>query len=142
MIDIRNTVIEMLREPQLANLATITNDSKPWTRYVMVRSDNELTIRVAVSLDSRKVLHVKNNPEVHLTFGITNLFKDMNKPYVQLQGTAEVSDEIQEKHLTWFEMLNSVFDGPDDPSYGVMIIKPYRIEFINPSNMTPEIWEK
>ena len=41
MYDIRQKVIDLLKTPQLSNLATITLDGKPWTRYVMIKSDNE-----------------------------------------------------------------------------------------------------
>ena len=33
------------------------------------------------------------------------------------------------------------FDGPDDPKYGVIIIKPYRIEYCTPGSYEPEVLE-
>ncbi len=139
-MDLRNTIIEMLRIPQLGNMATITLDGKPWTRYVMLKSGNDLTIRSAIALNSRKVEQVEKNPEVHLTFGINNPLTDMSKPYVQIQGKARISTDAQDKLLYWFEMLEMVFDGPEDPNYAVMIIEPYYIEYMNPGSIKPEIW--
>ena len=41
----------------------------------------------------------------------------------------------------WYDLLNSIFTGPDDPNYVVCKIKPYRIEY-NMMNMPkPEIWK-
>ena len=142
MTNIRNTVLEMLRTPQLSNLATITLDGKPWTRYVMIKAGNDFSIRSAIALDSRKIGQIAKNPEIHITFGVNNPQNDLNKPYVQIQGTAKVSTEMQDRHLYWFDMLDMVFKGPDDPNYAVMIVEPYYIEYLTPGAMTPEVWTK
>ncbi len=142
MTDIKKKVIEMLRIPQLSSLATITLDGLPWTRYVMIQADDDFNIRSAVCLDSRKVEQVGKNPEVHITFGINDPQKDMGRPYVQIQGRARIVNDQLEKNAYWFEMLSMVFKGPEDPNYAVMIVEPYRVEFNNPGEMVPEIWEK
>ncbi len=141
MSEIKQNVIEMLKIPQLSSMATITLDGKPWTRYIMIQSDDEFNIRSAVCLDSRKIKQIAKNPEVHLTFGINDP-QDLNKPYVQIQGTARITTDQQEKDNYWFDMLSAVFSGPDDPKYSIMIIEPYRVEFNKPGVMIPEIWEK
>lgn len=141
MSEVRQNVIEMLRTPQLSNMATITLDSKPWTRYIMIQSDNDFNLRSAVCLQSRKIEQIKKNPEVHLTFGVNDP-TDLSKPYVQIQGTAKVTSDQEEKNSYWFDMLSAVFSGPDDPNYSIMIIEPYRVEFNKPGVMTPEVWEK
>jgi general stress protein 26 len=141
MSDIKQKVINMLKTPQLSNLATITLDGKPWTRYVMIQSDDSFNLRAAVCLESRKVMQIEKNPEVHITFGINNP-QDLSKPYVQIQGTAHITTDQQEKNNYWYDMLSMVFSGTEDPKYAIMIIEPYRIEFNNPGSMIPEIWVK
>ena len=141
MSDIRQKVIELLQTPQLSSLATITLDGKPWTRYVMIKADRDFVLRSAVCADSRKIKQVRKNPEVHLTFGITDPL-DMNRPYIQIQGIAKVTTDKQARNDFWFEMLSMIFSGPDDPNYAVMMIEPYRVEFNNPGQRAPEIWEK
>jgi hypothetical protein len=37
-------------------------------------------------------------------------------------------------------MLANIFDGPDDPKYGVLVMSPYRIEYCTPGTYEPEIW--
>ena len=142
MADIKKKVIEMLRIPQLSSLATITLEGLPWTRYVMIQADDNFDIRSAVCLDSRKIKQIEKNPEVHITFGINDPQKDMAKPYVQIQGRARITTDQAEKDAYWFEMLSMVFKGPDDPNYSVMIVEPYRVEFNNPGEMVPVVWEK
>jgi len=141
MSEIKEKVIEMLKTPQLASMATITLDEKPWTRYIMIQSDDDFNIRSAVCLKSRKVEQIKRNPEVHLTFGINDPH-DLSKPYVQIQGIARITTDQNEKDKYWFDMLSAVFTGPDDPDYSIMIIEPYRVEFNKPGVMVPEVWEK
>ncbi len=139
--DVRQNIIEMLRFPQLSNLATITLDGKPWTRYVMIKSDNEFHLRSAVCIHSRKIKQIEKNPEVHLTFGINDP-QDLSKPYVQIQGKARITTDQKEKSDYWFDMLSAVFSGPEDPDYSILVVEPYRAEFIGPGSMTPEVWEK
>lgn len=141
MSKVKQTVIDLLKSPQLSSMATITLDGKPWTRYIMIHSDDNFVIRSAVCLDSRKIKQIEKNPEVHLTFGINDP-RDMTKPYVQIQGTAKFTTDQQEKNDCWFDMLSGIFSGSEDPKYAVMMIEPYRVELNNPGVMVPEIWEK
>ncbi|MEN7973796.1 MAG: pyridoxamine 5'-phosphate oxidase family protein [Verrucomicrobiota bacterium] len=139
MDELKKRVVEGLKRIQLANLATIAADGVPWTRYVMVAGDAELTIRCATFLAARKVEQIRRNPEVHLCCGVLNPM-DM-KPYYQVQGRAELVVGAAEKAAFWNPTLESVFSGPDDPNYGVVVIKPYRIECWTPPAMEPEVLE-
>ena len=141
MSNVKDQVIQMLQTPQLANLATITLDGKPWTRYVMIAADDQFRIRSAVRIDTRKVEQIEANPEVHLTFGINNP-ADLGHPYVQIQGRAHFTTDPEEKRAYWFDMLAYVFSGPDDPAYSVMVVEPYRVEFNAPGAMAPDVWEQ
>ena len=125
--------------PHLAVLATVTEEGKPWVRYVAPTADEILTLRFASFLNSRKVAQIRKNPEVHLTAGVTSL--ETAGDYLQIQGKAEiVADEAQRK-AHWKEDLKRYFSDYDDPNYCVVVIKPYRIEYMNAGSMEPEIWE-
>ncbi|MDD4202179.1 MAG: pyridoxamine 5'-phosphate oxidase family protein [Candidatus Omnitrophica bacterium] len=141
MANIRQKVIDMLKFPQLSNLATITLDGKPWTRYVMIQAEDNFDIHCAVCVNSRKIKQIERNPEVHLTFGIHDS-RDVNKPYVQIQGKAKIVTDEQIKKKFWNEMLLAIFSGPQDPKYGIIMIEPYRVELNNPGSLIPEVWEK
>jgi len=69
MNDIHQQILAITRHAHLATLATISNDGKPWVRYVIPRADDNLTLRIATRVNSRKVAQIQNNPEVHLTCG-------------------------------------------------------------------------
>ncbi len=136
---LQTEILDILKKPMLASLATITEDGKPWTRYVMIMASDDMTIRCASFTQSRKVAQIQKNPEVHLTCGIEN--SEEMKPYLQIQGKARFTTSEKERHAFWNDKYLAYFKGPDDPNYGVMIIKPYCIELATPGNLEPKIWK-
>ena len=128
-----------MKEHTLASFATVTEDGKPWTRYVVVKADEELNIWFATFLNSRKVLQIAKNPEVHLTLGVNDPQTAVS--WLQVQGKAELLEDAETKNAVWYDMLNSIFNGPDDPNYVVCKITPYRIEYYMMNMPKPEIWE-
>ena len=139
MSELKEKILAVLRRPQFAGIATVTEDGKPWVRYVMAVADENLTLRSACFLSSRKVAQVAKNPEVHLMCGVTSL--ENMSPYFQIQTRAEVTNDESERHAYWCDELANIFDGPDDPRYRILIMRPYRIEMVSPPNMAPEVWE-
>jgi general stress protein 26 len=136
--DLKERIASILQQPQLSGLATITEDGKPWVRYVMTVADENLEIRCATFITARKVKQIEKNPEVHLTCGITDPQEMV--PYMQVQATARLDTGKEARHGFWTEMLANIFDGPDDPKYGVLVMSPYRIEYCTPGTYEPEIW--
>lgn len=139
MPDLKDKIYQILKNLQMASFATVTEDGKPWVRYVMINGTEDLTIRFATFVSARKVEQVQKDPEVHLTCGVTDPRKMV--PYLQIQGKARMTTEEAERHVFWFDMLSEIFKGPDDPNYGVIIIEPYRIEYCTPGSFEPEVWE-
>jgi len=139
MSDLKSRIQGILQQPQLAGLATITQDGKPWVRYVMTAGSPDLTVRCATHTSARKVKQIARDPEVHLTCGVTNPMK--MAPYLQIQGRAVLNTSREARHGFWSDMLSPIFDGPDDPNYGVVEIKPYYIEYWSPGLFEPEVWK-
>ena len=139
MSDVKQRIIEMLQPSQLACCATITTEGKPWVRYVFCEGREDMTVRFATFRHSRKVEQIKNNPEVHLTCGVASP-ADM-KPYLQIQGRAEFFTDSVERNGFWKESLANYFQGPDDQSYGVVVVTPFRIELCSPGLPEPHVWD-
>jgi general stress protein 26 len=139
MSELKARITEGLKKLQLANLATLTADGLPWTRYVMIAGDEALTLRCATFLAARKVGQIEQNPEVHLSCGVMNPMEI--KPYFQIQGRAVIVTDEAEKAAFWNPSLEPIFSGPDDPNYAVVVINPYRIELWTPPEMKPEVLE-
>ncbi len=126
MPDVFNVIKKILDEPILCSFSTITNDGKPWVRYVMAHADKNLLIRFPTHVSDRKVQQIELNNEVHLTCGITD--PSVFKPYLQIQGTALLIEDKKIKHDLWNDQMERVFKGPDDEDYGVIEVTPYSIE--------------
>ena len=139
MSDLKDKIFEKMKEHTLASFATVTEDGKPWTRYVVVKADEQLNIWFATFVNSRKTLQVANNPEVHLTLGVSDPQTAVS--WLQVQGRAELLADAETKNAVWFDHLSSIFNGPDDPNYVVCKVKPYRIEYFMMNMPTPEIWQ-
>ena len=140
MSDIQQRILDIVRNPHLSSFATITEDGKPWVRYVLASATEDLTIRFATSTDTRKVAQIRKNREVHLTSGITD--PASAQAYVQIQGTAEFVTDQAERDEFWHDELKNYFSGPQDPHYGIVIIKPYRIELYTMGEHAPQIWQR
>ena len=139
MSNVKQRIFDIAKELQLINFATLTKDGKPWVRYVVGKADNELVFRFCTHLETKKVGQIKNNPNVHISSGASDL--ETAKHWLQVEGIAEISTDKTERQSFWFDELKNYFTGPDDPNYCVVIVKPSRIELGTMGQMTPEVWE-
>ena len=139
MSDLKAKILEKMNDYTLASFATITGDGKPWNRYVVVKADEQMNIWFATFNGSRKTQHIAANDEVHLVLGVEDMQKAVS--WVQVQGRAEIYDDAETKKTTWYDMLQTIFTGPDDPNYVVCKVKPYRIEYYTMNRPDHEVWE-
>lgn len=140
MSDLQQRILDIIHKPQLASLATITEQGNPWVRYVVTVGGGDFSMRCATFTESRKVKQIENDPNVHLTCGVTSL-QEM-KPYLQIQGRARISNDKDERQAFWNDMLEPIFSGPDDPNYQLIVVEPYRIEYCKSGSYTPEVWTR
>ncbi len=137
---LKERILAKINQPTLMVLATVTEDGKPWVRYVTPMADENLTLWMATFIRSRKVAQIRKNPEVHLTVGVTTM--QTAESYLQIQGRAEILSDEKTKKTVWFDQLKATFSGPDDPNYVVCKITPYRIEYQKMApGAPPEVWE-
>ena len=140
MSDLKKKILSKMDGPTLCALATVTEDGNPWVRYVTPpRMDDDMTIWLATFTNSRKIQQITKNPEVHLTTGVTN--PETAESYLQIQGKAEILTDAKTKEDVWFDNLQGIFSGPDDPNYCVCKISPYYIEYHKMEPAPPEMWE-
>ena len=140
MSELKHRIFEAAKELQLVNFATVTEEGKPWVRYVMAKADKDLVFRFCSRLDTKKIRHIKKNPNVHISLGVTSLETARN--WLQVEGKAEVSTDKTERHAFWFDELKDYFSGPDDPSFCIVIVKPSRIELGTMGSTQPEVWKR
>jgi general stress protein 26 len=73
MNNLEQRIFDVAKEFQLINFATITEDGKPWVRYVVGKADNELVFRFCTHKGTRKVSQIKKNPSVHILLGAKDM---------------------------------------------------------------------
>ena len=139
MSDLKEKILQKMNEHVLASFATITEDGKPCTRYVVVKADDKLNIWFATFKNSRKIQQIDKNPEVHLVLGVTDPQTAVS--WLQVQGHAEIFEDAETKKTIWYDLLSSIFSGPDDPNYVVCKVTPDRIEHYTMNMPKPEIWQ-
>ena len=139
MTELKDRIMDVVKEPCLAGLSTITTDGKPWVRYVIIETSDDFTFRCSSFADTRKVAQIAKNPEAHLTCGIDGT-TDMG-PYLQIEGRAEFKTDSESRHAFWSDRLGAVFKGPDDPNYGVIVVTAYRIELCFVGKQS-EVWQR
>ena len=139
MSDLKQRIFDAGREFQLLNFATITEDGRPWVRYVVGKAYDDLTFRFCTHKQTKKIAEIRKNPNVHISLGAANI--ETATHWLQVVGTAAITNSKEERHSFWFEQLKNYFSGPDDPNYCIIIVKPSRIEYGTMGSMTPEVWE-
>ncbi len=139
MSDLKQRIFDLAKELQMINFATITENGKPWVRYVMGKADEELVFRFSTNLATRKIAQIRKDPNVHICVGTSDLETARN--WMQVDGTAEISTEKAERHSFWFDEMKNYYTGPDDPNYCIVIVRPSRIEFATMGIPAPEVWE-
>jgi general stress protein 26 len=140
MNNLKKRIASVFTKPSIVSaFATITENGKPWVRYVCAILGNDFKIRFATFANSRKVAEVKKNPNVHLTCG---KFDPKIETYLQIEATASITDLQEERKNMWYEDLGAFFIGQNDPNYVVMILDPSRIEVYGPGLEGPEVWRK
>jgi general stress protein 26 len=141
MPTLKERILDVVKgRPSLSGFATITQDGRPWVRYVMAEVSDDLIFRFASYTDARKVGQIERNPEGHLTCGITDPI-NIHSPYLQVQGRAEFTTDHAARHAYWTDRLRVLWDGPDDPTFGVVILRAYRIEYCIVGQPS-EVWER
>jgi len=138
MAELEKKIWKILERSQTAALATISESGAPWVRYVTIYSERDFTLSFCTSLSSRKARHIAVHPEVHLTCG--NLEPPDDSAYLQIAGRAEIRSDAETKTKCWLEGWRRYFQGPEDPDFVMVFVKPSRIEYNDPGSLTPEIW--
>ncbi len=137
--ELKAKILARLAAPQLCPVATVTENGKPWVRYMTFMTDQNLTMWAATFANSRKVAQIAKNPEVSLAAGAKDMMS--TEPFLQIQARAAILTDAATKKAVWNEFLKDVFSGPDDPNFAVCKVTPYKIEYVKMDRSPTEVWE-
>ncbi len=104
-------LIELTRDSRFCMLTTTDEDgtlvSRPMARQDV---DLDVTMWFIATRDSRKVRHVRANPQVSVTVST-------NSSWVSLTGRAEVVDDLETLREMWSTFAEAwIPEGPEDPN--------------------------
>ncbi|MBN3552822.1 pyridoxamine 5'-phosphate oxidase family protein [Fictibacillus nanhaiensis] len=133
----KNKVFEVVDKKQTGVLATVKKN-KPHSRYMTFFHD-ELTFYTPTSIETHKADEIQENPNVHVLVGYD--CEGYNDPYLEIEGTATIRDDQGLKEKFWNEQMKHYFEGPNDPNYILLEIKPSLIRLMNDGEHEPQTLE-
>jgi general stress protein 26 len=136
-MELKDKILKVMKDYPVGSVATI-KDGKPWVRYMATQPEEDLTIFSTSFAGARKIGQIKDNNNIHVTFGADP--KNWTMPYINVEGTAEILTDLETKKKCWQDMLGKFFQGPEDPNYVVVKIKPQTIEYIGEDAHEPQIY--
>lgn len=132
--DIKQQIMEIMSNHRTGVLSTV-EDNKPHIRY-MTFYNNDLTLFTPTQLDTEKIEEIEKNPSVSVLLGYEN--KGLSDAYVEVCGTASINRSQDLKKQFWDDSFNKWFDGPKDPNYVFLEIKPEMVRILNNEGDPPQ----
>ena len=112
---IHNEVLHFLKmkEPKLLVLGTVSKEGKPWSAVLGYAIQDDLTLILSTSKESKKLKNIVENSNVSLVIGW-----EFTGMYVQAQGVATLISDMKEHEMSesFFYLMNpeaAKFKSPD-----------------------------
>ncbi|MFF2457224.1 pyridoxamine 5'-phosphate oxidase family protein [Peribacillus simplex] len=131
---IKEKVLNIIRDHKIGVLSTVENN-KPHSRYMTFFND-ELTLYTPTSGKTEKTDEIEKNPNVHILIGYDN--EGLGDSYLEISGTSKINDSQELKDKLWNDSFEDWFEGPKDPNYLILQIKPESIRLMNNNGEPPQ----
>jgi general stress protein 26 len=132
--EIRNSIEKILDESHTGTLATVKNN-KPHSRYMtFFHRDNILYTPTDKNTD--KTEEIDANPYTHILIGYEG--EGFGDEYIEYQGKAAFNESEELKKEFWNDDMKLYFDGPEDPDYTLLEIRPTGIRLMNKKGEPPK----
>ncbi|MGE7903943.1 pyridoxamine 5'-phosphate oxidase family protein [Peribacillus sp. NPDC094092] len=131
---LKEKVLNIIRDHKIGVLSTVENN-KPHSRYMTFFND-ELTLYTPTSGKTEKIDEIEKNPNVHILIGYDN--EGLGDSYLEISGTSKINDSQELKDELWNESFEDWFEGPKDPNYLILQIKPESIRLMNNNGEPPQ----
>ncbi|MCD7035161.1 pyridoxamine 5'-phosphate oxidase family protein [Metabacillus sp. GX 13764] len=135
--ELRDSILGIIEKNKIGTLATVKNN-KPHSRY-MTFFNESLTLYTPTNKETHKADEVESNPYVHILLGYDG--EGYGDKYVEIEGKVSIRDDEELKHKLWNDHMKPWFEGPNDPEYIVLEIKPSKITYMNANGESPQTLE-
>ncbi|MED4599503.1 pyridoxamine 5'-phosphate oxidase family protein [Paenibacillus validus] len=133
---LEDQIAGVLAANRICSFGTV-DGNKPMVRDMALFHEG-LTLYLATNSKTDKVDELQNNPNVHVLVGYDG---KRSSDILQIQARAEICKDNALRERLWNESFKAWFQGPHDPDYVILEIKPERIEY-NSANAEPRVWQK
>lgn len=131
---IKEKVLNIICDHKIGVLSSVENN-KPHSRYMTFFND-DLTLYTPTSGKTEKIDEIEKNPNVHILIGYDN--EGLGDSYLEISGTSKINDSQELKDKLWNESFEQWFEGPKDPNYLILQIKPGSIRLMNNNGEPPQ----
>ncbi|MCK2019721.1 pyridoxamine 5'-phosphate oxidase family protein [Peribacillus frigoritolerans] len=131
---IKEKVLNIIRDHKIGVLSSVENN-KPHSRYMTFFND-DLTLYTPTSGQTEKIDEIEKNPNVHILIGYDN--EGLGDSYLEISGTSKINESQELKDKLWNESFEKWFEGPKDPNYLILQIKPESIRLMNNNGEPPQ----
>ncbi|CAH0205320.1 General stress protein 26 [Peribacillus sp. Bi96] len=131
---LKEKALNIIGDHKIGVLSSVENN-KPHSRYMTFFND-ELTLYTPTSAKTEKIDEIEKNPNVHILIGYEN--EGLGDSYLEISGTSKINDSQELKDKLWNESFENWFDGPKDPNYILLQIKPESIRLMNNNGEPPQ----
>jgi general stress protein 26 len=125
--DLKEKVLKIISDHRTGVLSSVENN-KPHTRYMTFYNEN-LTLYTPTKKDTEKIEEIEKNPAVAVLLGYEK--NGQSDAYVEITGAASMNESQELKNRYWEESFKQWFDGPEDPNYVFLQIKPETVRLLN-----------
>ncbi len=132
--DLKGQILKVISDHKTGILSTVENN-KPHSRYMTFYND-DLTLYTPTKKDTEKIDELEKNPFVSVLLGFEE--KGHNDSYIEMTGTAVMNDSPEVKNKYWDESFEKWFNGPEDPNYVYLEIKPEMVRLLNLKDEPPQ----
>ncbi|MGE6378977.1 pyridoxamine 5'-phosphate oxidase family protein [Peribacillus muralis] len=131
---LKEKILNIISDSKTGVLSSVENN-KPHSRYMTFFND-DLTLYTPSSSKTEKIEEIDKNPNVHILIGYEN--EGLGDSYLEISGTSKVNDSQELKDKLWNESFEHWFEGPNDPNYIILQIKPESIRLMNNNGEPPQ----
>ncbi len=135
---LKENILEVMGGPHPAAVATL-DGKKPAVRFMVLAGFPDMTLVGGTMKSTAKVGQLKKNADAAISIWSGKEFSD---PYVEIQATAKIHDDIPTKKKYWNPMFEQYFKSVDNPDFVVLVFTAGEIKYHGPGMMTPEIWKR
>jgi general stress protein 26 len=137
-MELREKILEIIGGPHTAAVATL--DGKvPAVRFMLLTGFPDMTLVGGTMKSSRKVVQLKQNPDVAIAMWSGKEFTD---PYVEIQAKAGIHEDIGTKKKYWNPMFIPYFKSVDNPDFVILKFTAREISYYVPSTAKIEVWKR